>query len=69
VSEITSQSITDRGFIAAADALNNLLSNAPVLNQADGSGDSSGPGSWLAESTILHVASLLWPRAATVQGA
>jgi iron complex outermembrane receptor protein len=44
VAEITSQSITDRGFISAADALNNLPSNAPVLNQADGSGESSGPG-------------------------
>ena len=44
VAEITTQSITDRGFITAADALNNLPSNAPVLNQADGSGNSSGPG-------------------------
>jgi outer membrane receptor protein involved in Fe transport len=44
VSEITAQAITDRGFITAADALNNLPSNAPVLNQADGSGNSSGPG-------------------------
>ena len=39
VAEITSQAITDRGFITAADALNNLPSNAPVLNQADGSGN------------------------------
>jgi iron complex outermembrane receptor protein len=30
VAEITAQSITDRGFITAADALNNLPSNAPV---------------------------------------
>lgn len=44
VAEITTQSITDRGFITAADALNNLPSNAPVLNQADGSGNASGPG-------------------------
>ena len=44
VAEITTQSITDRGFITAADALNNLPSNAPVLNQADGSGNSSGAG-------------------------
>ena len=44
VAEITSQAITDRGFITAADALNNLPSNAPVLNQADGTGNSSGPG-------------------------
>ncbi|QQV76809.1 TonB-dependent receptor [Sphingomonas aliaeris] len=44
VAEITTQSITDRGFITAAEALNNLPSNAPVLNQADGSGNTSGPG-------------------------
>ncbi|WP_230628438.1 TonB-dependent receptor domain-containing protein [Sphingomonas sp. Leaf37] len=44
VAEITTQTITDRGFITAADALNNLPSNAPVLNQADGSGNASGPG-------------------------
>lgn len=44
VAEVTAQSITDRGFISAADALNNLPSNAPVINQADGSGNSSGPG-------------------------
>lgn len=44
VAEITTRSITDRGFITAADALNNLPSNAPVLNQADGSGNASGPG-------------------------
>ncbi|WBO20765.1 TonB-dependent receptor domain-containing protein [Sphingomonas abietis] len=44
VAEITAQSISDRGYISAADALNNLPSNAPVLNQADGSGNSSGPG-------------------------
>ncbi|KQM62305.1 MULTISPECIES: TonB-dependent receptor plug domain-containing protein [unclassified Sphingomonas] len=44
VAEITAQAITDRGFVTAADALNNLPSNAPVLNQADGSGDTSGPG-------------------------
>ena len=41
---IDQQRVLDRGYTSAADALNDLPSNAPVLNLADGSGEASGPG-------------------------
>ncbi|OAN59931.1 TonB-dependent receptor [Sphingomonas sp. TDK1] len=44
VSVIGQQAIIDRGYTSAADALNDLPSNVPVLNQADGSGEASGSG-------------------------
>ena len=44
VAEIGEQEIEDRGYVTAADALNDLPSMAPQLNQADGSGESSGSG-------------------------
>ncbi|WP_213982224.1 TonB-dependent receptor [Sphingomonas sp. dw_22] len=44
VTEIQQQSIIDRGYTSAADALNDLPSNVPMLNQADGTGEASGSG-------------------------
>lgn len=44
VSVIGQQAVIDRGYTSAADALNDLPSNVPVLNQADGSGEASGSG-------------------------
>lgn len=44
VSVIGQQAVIDRGYTSAADALNDLPSNMPVLNQADGSGETSGSG-------------------------
>lgn len=44
VAEIGAQTIEDRGYLSAADALNDIPSMAPQLNQADGSGNSSGSG-------------------------
>ncbi|MEA1941140.1 MAG: TonB-dependent receptor [Pseudomonadota bacterium] len=44
VAEIGEQEIEDRGYISAADAINDVPSMAPQLNQADGSGTSSGSG-------------------------
>ncbi|WP_243652778.1 TonB-dependent receptor [Novosphingobium sp. PhB165] len=41
---VDAQTITDRGFTSAAQALNQLTSNSPMLNQADGSGNGSGSG-------------------------
>lgn len=41
---VDSQSLVDRGYTSAAQALNNLSFNAPTLNQAAGDGTSSGPG-------------------------
>ncbi len=42
--EVGQQAVIDRGYASAADALNDLPSNVPALNQADGSGDASGSG-------------------------
>lgn len=42
--DVDQQAIVDRGYISVADALNDLPSNVPMLNQADGGGESSGPG-------------------------
>lgn len=42
--EVGQQSMIDRGYVSAADALNDLPSNMPALNQADGSGETSGSG-------------------------
>lgn len=42
--EIGQQAIIDRGYFSVADALNDVTSNVPSLNQADGSGNSSGTG-------------------------
>ena len=39
-----SQALTDRGNISAAELLNQITSLTPMLNQADGSGESSGTG-------------------------
>ncbi|MFT4053572.1 MAG: TonB-dependent receptor [Novosphingobium sp.] len=44
VLEVGQQQILDRGYVSVADALNDLPSNVPTLNQADGSGESSGSG-------------------------
>lgn len=44
VLEVSQQQLVDRGYISVADALNDMPSNVPTLNQADGSGDSSGSG-------------------------
>ncbi|KPH63321.1 TonB-dependent receptor plug domain-containing protein [Novosphingobium sp. ST904] len=41
---VDSQTISDRGYISASDALNQLTSNSPMLSQADGSGEGSGSG-------------------------
>jgi outer membrane receptor protein involved in Fe transport len=41
---VDSQTIADRGYISASEALNQLTSNSPMLNQADGSGEGSGSG-------------------------
>lgn len=42
VIEVAQQQILDRGYISVAETLNDLPSNRPSLNQADGSGQSSG---------------------------
>lgn len=44
VVEVSQQAIVDRGYVSVADALNDLPSNVPSLNQADGSGNASGSG-------------------------
>lgn len=44
LSVVDSQVIADRGYISASEALNQLTSNSPMLNQADGSGEGSGSG-------------------------
>lgn len=44
VSVVGQQAILDRGYTSAAEALNDLPANVPALNQADGSGASSGSG-------------------------
>ncbi|WP_203290663.1 TonB-dependent receptor domain-containing protein [Maricaulis parjimensis] len=44
VAYVGEEVIEDRGFISAADIINNTPSMAPQLNQADGSGNSSGDG-------------------------
>lgn len=44
VLEVGQQQILDRGYVSVADALNDLPSNVPTLNQADGSGEASGSG-------------------------
>ena len=44
VANIGEQEIVDRGYVSAADALNDIPSMDPQLNQADGSGASSGSG-------------------------
>lgn len=41
---LNEQIIEDRGYTSAAEALNQLTSNSPQLNQADGSGENSGTG-------------------------
>lgn len=41
---VDSQAIADRGYTSASQALNQLTSNTPMFNQADGSGDASGSG-------------------------
>ncbi|WP_225425460.1 TonB-dependent receptor domain-containing protein [Pelagerythrobacter rhizovicinus] len=42
--EVGQQAVEDRGYVSAAEALNDLPSAVPQLNQADGSGESSGSG-------------------------
>jgi outer membrane receptor protein involved in Fe transport len=44
VIEVGQQQVLDRGYISVAEALNDLPSNRPTLNQADGSGEASGSG-------------------------
>ena len=44
VVEVGQQAIVDRGYVTVAEALNDLPSNVPTLNQADGSGEASGSG-------------------------
>jgi iron complex outermembrane receptor protein len=41
---VDSQDLTDRGYVSAAQAINQLTSVVPQLNQAPGSGASSGTG-------------------------
>ncbi len=41
---VDDQVFSDYGYTSAAGALNQITSNAPALNQADGSGESSGSG-------------------------
>lgn len=41
---VDQQSLTDRGFVSAAQALNNVTSIRPALNQAAGDGSSAGNG-------------------------
>lgn len=41
---VDQQSLTDRGYTSAAQALNDLTFNTPALNQAPGNGASSGSG-------------------------
>lgn len=41
---VDDQVFSDYGYTSAAGALNQITSNAPLLNQADGSGESSGSG-------------------------
>lgn len=40
----SAEDIAERGYITAADAMNNFTANVPNLNQAPGDGDSSGTG-------------------------
>jgi outer membrane receptor protein involved in Fe transport len=44
VIEVGQQQVLDRGYISVAETLNDLPSNRPTLNQADGSGEASGSG-------------------------
>lgn len=44
LSMIGEQDFSDRGYVSAAEALNQIPSLTPQLNQADGSGSSSGSG-------------------------
>lgn len=44
VTIIDAQTISDRGFVSAGQALNELTSTVPSFPQADGSGASSGSG-------------------------
>lgn len=41
---VDQQNLTDRGFVSASQALNNLTSIVPALAQAPGNGDSAGTG-------------------------
>lgn len=41
---VDQQSLIDRGFVSAAQALNNATANIPALNQAPGNGNSAGSG-------------------------
>ncbi|MBH0114529.1 TonB-dependent receptor [Novosphingobium sp. YJ-S2-02] len=41
---VDEQVISDRGYISASEALNQLTSNSQALNQADNSGEGSGSG-------------------------
>jgi outer membrane receptor protein involved in Fe transport len=41
---VDQQSLVDRGYTSAAQALNDLTFNTPALNHAPGNGDSSGSG-------------------------
>jgi outer membrane receptor protein involved in Fe transport len=42
--DIGAEVFDERGYVSAAEALNEFTSNAPELNQAPGNGDSSGTG-------------------------
>lgn len=44
IGTITSEVFGERGYVSAAQALNEFTSNIPELNQAPGNGDSSGTG-------------------------
>ncbi len=44
IGTIGSDVFKERGYVTAADALNDFTSNIPELNQAPGNGDSSGTG-------------------------
>lgn len=41
---VDQQTVTDRGYISASQALNNLTANIPSLSQAPGNGNSAGSG-------------------------
>lgn len=49
VTAIDMQALTDRGFVSAAQALNQITSNVPSLSQAPGDGDPSGSGQQFPE--------------------
>ena len=46
---ISGEAFAERGYVSASEALNDVTSIVPDLNQADGSGNSGGPGQQFPE--------------------